>query len=34
MAMQLKNVARLSPEQRDAVTQRAQAILAGTVGAA
>jgi hypothetical protein len=27
-------VARLSPEQRDAVTQRAQAILAGTVGAA
>jgi deoxyribodipyrimidine photolyase-related protein len=33
MAMQLKNVARLSPEQRDAVTQRAQAILAGTVGA-
>jgi len=33
MAMQLKNLARLSPEQRDAVTQRAQAILAGTVGA-
>jgi deoxyribodipyrimidine photolyase-related protein len=34
MAMQLKNVARLSPEQREAVTQRAQAILAGTVGSA
>ena len=34
MAMQLKNLARLSPEQRDAVTQRAKAILAGTVGAA
>jgi len=34
MAMQLKNLARLSPVQRDALTQRAQAILAGTVGAA
>jgi deoxyribodipyrimidine photolyase-related protein len=34
MAMQLKNVARLSPEQRQAITQRTQAILAGTVGAA
>jgi deoxyribodipyrimidine photolyase-related protein len=34
MAMQLKNLARLSPAQRDAVTQRAQPILAGTVGAA
>ena len=34
MAMQLKNLARLSPAQRDALTQRAQAILAGTVGAA
>jgi deoxyribodipyrimidine photolyase-related protein len=33
MAMQLKNVARLSPAQREAVAQRTQAILAGTVGA-
>ena len=34
MAMQLKNLARLTPEQRQAITQRTQAILAGTVGAA
>jgi len=34
MSLQVKNVARMSPDQRQAVTQRTQAILAGQVGAA
>jgi deoxyribodipyrimidine photolyase-related protein len=34
MALQVKNVLRMSPSQRDAVSQRAQDILSGKVGAA
>jgi hypothetical protein len=34
MALQVKNVARMNPAQRQAVADRAQAILRGEVGGA
>jgi len=34
MSLQIKNVARMSADERQAVTLRAQAIVAGEVGAA